>query len=88
MDVRSLACSVKHGLIIQTWVDLRVGDHFVLVNNHDPVPIYHQFCAHWPEAFTWEYLANRPDECRIKITKLKALAPVPAFEAGSGCGGH
>jgi uncharacterized protein (DUF2249 family) len=87
MDVRPIPCSVKHGLIIQTWLDLSVGDHFILLNDHDPVPLYYQFSAQWPGAFTWEHLVKEPDEFRVKITKLKAMAtvsePVP-----SCCGGH
>ena len=87
MDVRPIPCSVKHGLIIQTWLGLSVGDYFILLNDHDPVPLYYQFSAQWPGAFTWEHLVKGPDEFRVKITKLKALAavsePVP-----SCCGGH
>ena len=87
MDVRPIPCSVKHGLIIQTWLDLPVGGHFILLNDHDPVPLYYQFSAQWPGAFTWEHLVNGPDECRVKITKLKSMTavsdPVP-----SCCGGN
>lgn len=81
MDVRPIPCSIKHGLIIRTWLDLPVGAHFILLNDHDPVPLYYQFSAQWPESFTWEHLVRRPDEVRVKITKLKTLAepaePVP-----------
>jgi uncharacterized protein (DUF2249 family) len=86
MDVRTIPCSVKHGLIIQTWLDLAVGDYFILLNDHDPVPLYYQFSAQWPGAFTWEHLAKGPDECRVKITKLKSAAPVG--EVVECCGGH
>lgn len=74
MDVRPIPCSVKHKLIIQKWLDLAVGDDFVLLNDHDPVPLYYQFCAEWPQAFSWEHLVKGPDEFRVKITKLKQLA--------------
>lgn len=77
MDVRPIPCSIKHGLIVRTWLDLPVGAHFILLNDHDPVPLYYQFSAQWPEAFTWEHLAKGPDECRVKITKLKALTTQP-----------
>ena len=76
MDVRPIPCSIKHGLIIRTWLELPVGEHFILLNDHDPVPLYYQFSAQWPEAFTWEHLVKGPDEFRVKITKLKAAAPV------------
>lgn len=87
MDVRPIPCSVKHGLIIGTWLDLPVGDHFILLNDHDPVPLYYQFSAQWPETFTWEHMVKGPHEFRVKITKLKALTP-EVNEGASCCGGH
>ena len=86
MDVRPIPCSVKHGLIIKQWLELPVGDHFILLNGHDPVPLLHQFAAQWPEAFTWEHLVKGPEEFRIKITKLKpSTAPAgPIAECGGG----
>src|SRR5258708_28077246 len=70
MDVRSIPCSIKHGLIIKTWLDLPVGDHFILLNDHDPVPLYYQFSAQWPGAFSWQHLMKGPEEFRVKITKV------------------
>jgi uncharacterized protein (DUF2249 family) len=87
MDVRPIPCSVKHGLIIRTWLDLAVDDHFVLLNDHDPVPLYYQFAAQWPGAFSWEHLVKGPDEFRVKITKLKPLA-AQTGDVPSPCGGH
>ena len=87
MDVRSIPCSVKHGLIVQTWLQLAVGDHFILFNDHDPVPLRYQFAAQWPDTFTWEHLVNIPGEARVKITKLKPLG-TSAGLAPTACGGH
>lgn len=86
MDVRPIPCSIKHGLIIKTWAELPVGDHFVLLNDHDPVPLYYQFAAQWPGAFEWRHLVKGPQEFRVKITKLKALAQ-PGATVPSCCGG-
>ena len=86
MDVRPIPCSVKHGLIIRTWLSLPVGEHFVLLNDHDPVPLYYQFAAQWPESFTWEHLVKGPDEFRVKITKLRKLDATPA-EVPNCCSG-
>ncbi len=86
MDVRPTPCSVKHGLIIKQWLELAVGEHFILLNDHDPVPLRYQFAAQWPEAFTWEHLVKGPTEFRVKITKLKATAL--AEEVAGRCGGH
>jgi uncharacterized protein (DUF2249 family) len=87
MDVRPIPCSVKHPLIIRTWLELPTADYFVLLNDHDPVPLYYQFSAQWPEAFTWEYLVRGPDEFRVKITKVKPLAAAQG-EVPSCCPGH
>src|SRR4249919_629098 len=87
MDVRPIPCSVKHGLIIRTWLDLPVGDHFILLNDHDPVPLYYQFSAQWPGAFTWEHLVKGPDEFRVQITKLRPLTET-VESVPSCCGGH
>lgn len=86
MDVRPIPCSIKHGLIIKQWLELPVGDHFILLNDHDPVPLYYQFAAQWPEAFTWQHLVQGPAEFRVNITKLKQTAPVA--NAVECCGGH
>jgi uncharacterized protein (DUF2249 family) len=87
MDVRLIPCSVKHGLIIRAWVALPVGAHFILLNDHDPVPLYYQFSAQWPGAFTWQHLVKGPEEFRVKITKLKPLANV-VDSVPECCGGH
>lgn len=87
MDVRPIPCSVKHGLIIKTWLELPVGGHFILLNDHDPVPLYYQFSAQWPDTFSWQHLVKGPAEYRVKITKLKGLAE-PAEVVAASCGGH
>ena len=56
MDVRPIPCSIKHGLILKTWRELPVGDHFILLNDHDPVPLGYQFEAEFPGTYKWEYL--------------------------------
>ena len=86
LDVRPIPCSIKHKLIIQQWLDLPVGGQFVLLNDHDPVPLYYQFAALWPGAFNWVHLTKGPAEYRVQITKLTAVVPiVPDAE---GCGRH
>jgi uncharacterized protein (DUF2249 family) len=85
MDVRPIPCSIKHGLIMRAWAELPVGDHFILLNDHDPVPLYYQFSACWPGAFEWRHLVKNPGEIRVKITKLSPLPP--AAEAPPHCCG-
>lgn len=77
-DVRVIPCRQKHALIFARWTALPVGAHFVLINDHDPVPLYYQFAAQFPGAFNWEYLVAGPDEFQVKITRLAALPERPA----------
>ena len=83
MDVRPIPCSLKHGLILKTWFKLPVGDYFILLNDHDPVPLRNQFEAEFPGAFTWEHLEKGPEQFRVKITKIAAVS---AVELASPCG--
>ena len=87
LDVRDTPCSNKHGLIIQTFVDLKVGEQLVLRNGHDPVPLRYQFEAEFPDSFTWEHVHNLPEDVAVRITKLNAMAGATNVVANS-CGNH
>jgi len=71
MDVRPIPCSIKHGMIFQSCRDLAEGDYFILLNDHDPVPLRRQLDAQFPGACSWEYLQKGPSEFRVKISKIK-----------------
>src|SRR5258708_13978997 len=73
LDVREIPCSTKHGLIIQTFIDLAVGEHFILRNGHDPVPLRYQFDAEFPGTFTWEYVHRLPEDVAVKNNQIKNL---------------
>jgi uncharacterized protein (DUF2249 family) len=89
MDVRTIPCSIKHGLVLKTWRELPVGDYFIVLNDHDPAPLRNQFEAEFPGACRWEYLERGPDDFRVKITKLQPLPDVvSASPATYGCSAH
>ena len=88
-DVREISCREKHALIFARWAKLAIGAHFVLVNDHDPAPLYYQFAGMFPDAFLWEYLERGPGQFQIKITRLAASpANAAVFPPGGGCGGN
>jgi uncharacterized protein (DUF2249 family) len=76
-DVRVIPCRQKHAMIFARWADLPVGDHFILINDHDPVPLYYQFAAMFPGCFTWDYVVPGPYEYRVRITRVAASATEP-----------
>jgi uncharacterized protein (DUF2249 family)/iron-sulfur cluster repair protein YtfE (RIC family) len=67
LDVRTLAPARRHALIFATYEALGPGQAFVLVNDHDPKPLYYQFQAEQPGKFTWTYLEEGPEVWRVRI---------------------
>jgi uncharacterized protein (DUF2249 family) len=72
LDVRDLPPPQRHALIFDTCGKLPVGDAVILVNDHDPKPLYYQFEAEQPGQFGWEYVEQGPDVWRVRITRIKA----------------
>ena len=81
VDVRDMIPRDRHPLIFGTFDDLGVGEKLLLINDHDPKPLYYQFQAESEGAFTWEYLENGPEVWRVAIGKVRARAP----HAASSC---
>lgn len=69
LDVRAIPPHSKHRTIFETFDALELGRGFILVNDHDPIPLRHQFTAQRPGAFGWEYLERGPAVFRVLISK-------------------
>ncbi|MBX5465686.1 MAG: DUF2249 domain-containing protein, partial [Clostridia bacterium] len=67
LDVRPLPPAERHRLIFATWERLGPGESFLLVNDHDPVPLHYQFAAEQPGRFTWEVLEAGPRVWRVLV---------------------
>ena len=72
IDVRELIPRERHPLIFSTFRALGPGEEFLLINDHDPKPLYYQFQAELEEAFQWEYLESGPEVWRVRIGKNPA----------------
>lgn len=72
LDVRKLIPAERHSLIFKTWDELEPGKSFVLVNDHDPKPLYYQFDAEHHGQFAWDYLESGPETWRVRIAKALA----------------
>lgn len=72
LDVRTEAPARRHELIFQTWHSLEPGAAFVLVNDHDPKPLYYQFAAENAGEFSWEPLEQGPETWRVQIGRRPA----------------
>ncbi len=67
LDVRDVIPRERHTLIFDTFEALKPGQAFVLVNDHDPRPLYYQFQAEHTGEFSWNYLEQGPEVWRVRI---------------------
>ena len=74
VDVRSLVPAQRHQKIFQLVGELAPGASFVLVNDHDPKPLYYQLEAEHPNQFSWTYLERGPEVWQVEIGKLTQAA--------------
>jgi uncharacterized protein (DUF2249 family) len=69
IDVRQIVPRERHPLIFNTFHNLKPGQDFTLVNDHDPKPLYYQFQAEYGGSFGWDYLEQGPDVWRVRISR-------------------
>lgn len=67
LDVRTLVPAQRHQQIFAAFDALAPATGFVLVNDHDPKPLYYQFAAEHPGEFTWDYQETGPEVWRVRI---------------------
>lgn len=72
IDVRTIAPRLRHQLIFSTFESLDGGESFLLVNDHDPKPLYYQLAAEQGGTFSWDYLEEGPQVWRVRIARTAA----------------
>ena len=72
VDVRNIAPKDRHPIIFDTFDGLAAGRSMILVNDHDPKPLYYQFLHERAGQFDWTYLQEGPDEWRVRIATTKS----------------
>ena len=70
VDVRPIVPRDRHPLIFDTFDGLQQGEKFLLVNDHDPKPLFYQFNAERIGQFSWEYIEKGPEVWSVKIGRL------------------
>ena len=74
VDVRTLVPAQRHAKIFELVNNLTPGGSFILVNDHDPKPLYYQLEAEYPKQFSWTYIDRGPEVWRVEIGKLAKAA--------------
>ncbi len=80
LDLREVPRPLRHPLVFQKLDALPMGGSFVLVNDHDPVPLNGQIDTMRPGQAAWEYIKRGPDIFRIRIRRI---APASATTASA-----
>lgn len=70
LDVRQTPPPQRHPLIFQTFEELQPDEAFILVNDHDPRPLYYQFKFEREGQFVWDYLEQGPEVWRVRVGKV------------------
>lgn len=69
VDVRDLPPPQRHPTIFATFDALTPGEAFLLVNDHDPKPLFYQFQAERAGEFEWTAVETGPERWVIRIGK-------------------
>ena len=61
IDMRTLPPAQRHRKIFQLVNELAAGGSFILVNDHDPKPLYYRLEAEYPKQFQLDLSRKRSD---------------------------
>ena len=67
IDVRAITPRDRHPLIFGTFANLAPDEALLLVNDHDPKPLFYQFQAEHGGEFSWQYLEEGPEVWKVRI---------------------
>lgn len=71
-DIRPFPPTERHEMFYQAFADIKPGEAFEFINDHDPKPLYYQMEAESKEPFRWEYLEKGPEAWKVRVVKVKA----------------
>lgn len=82
--VPELAPAVKHPTVFKKFDALNAGEGFLLINDHDPIPLFYELKAERGDSFEWKKIEDGPEWWKVEIFKKEKEAscavPPPATE--------
>ncbi|MCL4557150.1 MAG: DUF2249 domain-containing protein [Deltaproteobacteria bacterium] len=69
LDLRQLPPALRHVKIFELWDQMKSGQSILLINDHDPKPLYYQFAAEFSNGFVWQYQEEGPENWVVTISK-------------------
>jgi uncharacterized protein (DUF2249 family) len=70
VDVRTMQPRDRHPRIFAVFDGLGAGQSMLLLNDHDPKPLFYQLQAERPGKAVWEPQEEGPERWAIRITKV------------------
>lgn len=77
LDVREMPPPERHGTILETFQALAVGRSLVIVNDHDPKPLFYELRSIHGDSFDWNYRKRDQEEYRVGIAKTDESREMP-----------
>jgi regulator of cell morphogenesis and NO signaling len=81
INIPELEPRLKHPTVFQNFDTLQNGDSFLLINDHDPKPLFYQLIAERGNSFSWTYLEKGPEQWQVEIKKNEAGVTVGELAA-------
>jgi uncharacterized protein (DUF2249 family) len=69
LDVREIPPTERHPMIFRRFAALPEGEAFILINDHDPRPLYFQLNLEYNGQIGWDYLEQGPIVWRVRISR-------------------
>jgi len=69
IDVRDLKPQRRHNVLLEIFDELEPNEGFVLVNDHDPKPLYYELKSMHGDVINWEYKSRGSDGWQVEIVK-------------------
>lgn len=72
IDVRTVPPRDRHPRIFAMANALGVGEAFLIINDHDPMPLHYQLQAEYPGQFSWTYRESGPEVWQVELGRQTA----------------
>src|SRR5688572_30668047 len=70
LNVPEIEPSLKHPTVFKKFDALHLGEGLLLINDHDPIPLFYELKAERGNSFEWQKLEDGPQNWKVLITKL------------------
>jgi len=86
LNVTVIAPRERHPLIFKTFDEMEKGGAFVLVNDHDPKPLYYSFLHEREGQFGWTTLSRGPRSGGQDLEEVKGFINLQSVFDTDRCG--